>query len=162
HVAARVPGRADRAGRAAATLVWALPVVVVLGVVGAFVAGRPELAPAAVGAAIGVLGAGLGVSAVSSAVLVYRVPAAGANPYAVEPGTLGASLVAQLVTSVVTAVLCAPVLGAHAAALWWRPGPARLTLAVGLLGGAGALVAGVVLGGRAFDQRAVRLLAALR
>lgn len=162
HVAARVPGRADRAGRAAATLVWALPVVVVLGVVGAFVAGRPELAPAAVGAAIGVLGAGLGVSAVSSAVLVYRVPAAGANPYAVEPGTLGASLVAQLVTSVVTAVLCAPVLVAHAAALWWRPGLAWLTLAVGLLGGAGALVAGVVLGGRAFDQRAVRLLAALR
>lgn len=162
HVAARVPGWADRAGRVAATAVWAVPVVVALGFVGALVGGRPDLAPAAVGAGLGVLGTGLGVSAVSSATLVYPVPAAGTNPYAVETGAVGASLVAQLVTSVATLVLCAPVLAVYAGALWWRPALAWPTLAVGLLGGAAVLAGGVVLGGRLLDQRAVRLLTALR
>ncbi|WP_225753983.1 hypothetical protein [Actinotalea sp. Marseille-Q4924] len=161
HVVSQVPGWADRAGRAAATLVWAAPVLVVVAVAGAVVAGRADLAPASVGAAVGVLGAGLAVSAVSSAALVYPVPAPGASPYAAQAGSLGASLVAQLVTSLATAVVCLPVTALYLAALWWRPGLSWFVLAVGILGGAAALVGGVVVGGRVYEVRAVRLLASV-
>lgn len=161
HVVSRVPGWADRAGRAAATAVWAVPLLVVVGVAGALVGGRADLAPASVGAALGVLGAGLAVSAVSSAALVYPVPAAGASPYAAQAGSLGASLVAQLVTSLATAVACLPVTVAFLAALWWRPGLSWAVLVLGVLGGAALLVGGVVVGGRVYDARAVRLLARL-
>lgn len=161
HVVARVPGWADRAGRAGATLVWALPLVVGVGVLGALVSGRPELAPASVGAAVYVLGAGLAVSAVSSATLVYPVPAPGASPYATQVGALGASLVAQLVTSLATAALCLPVTALYAVVLWWEPGLAWAVLVAGLLGGAGLVAAGVAVGGQVYDTRAVRLLARL-
>jgi ABC-2 type transport system permease protein len=161
HVVSRVPGWADRAGRAAATAVWAAPLVVVVGVTGAVVAGRADLAPASVGAALGVLGAGLAVSAVSSAALVYPVPAPGASPYAAQAGSLGASLVAQLATSLATAVACLPVTALFAAAVWWRPGLSWAVLALGSIGGVILLVGGVVVGGRVYEARAVHLLTRL-
>nr|WP_297423199.1 ABC transporter permease [uncultured Actinotalea sp.] len=161
HVVSHVPGWADRAGRAVATAVWAVPLLVAVGVAGALVGGQPDLAPASVGAALGVLGAGLAVSAVSSAALVYPVPAPGASPFAAQAGSLGASLVAQLVTSCATAVACLPVTALFLAALWWRPALSWAVLGFGVLGGAGLLTAGVVLGGRVYEARAVGLLARL-
>lgn len=161
HVAAHVPGWADRLGRSAATLVWALPTTVVLGLIGVWVSGRWELAPAALGAGVGVLLGGLAVSAVASALLPYPVPAAGANPYAAQMGAVGATLVAQLVSSAGTFVLCAPVLGLYAASVWWRPGLAPLTAVVGVVGGVVVLALAVWVGGRLYDARAPRLLARL-
>ena len=161
HVAARVPGWADRLGRVAATLVWAVPVTVVVSIAGALVAGRPDLAGAAVGAALGVLCAGLAVSAVFSSALPYPVPSPGANPFASQMGALGASMVAQLVTSAATLALCLPLIGLYAAALWSGPAYAVLTLVVGVLGGALILAGGVVAGGRVYDARAARVLVRL-
>ena len=161
HVAAHVPGWSDRLGRALATLVWALPLTVGLGLLGVWVSGRWELAAAAVGAGVGVLLAGLAVSAVASALLPYPVPAAGANPYAAQMGAVGATLVAQAASSAGTFVLCGPVLGLYAASVWWRAELAPLTAAVGLVGGAALLALAVWLGGRVYDARAPRLLARL-
>lgn len=161
HVAAHVPGWADRLGRTMATLVWAAPLVIVVALAGAGVGGRWDLAPAAVGMGIGVLCAGLGVSAVASAVFPYPVAEAGGNPYSAQMGAVGASLVAQLVSSMATLIACLPVSIAYAAALWWRPSVAGVTLAVGLVVGAVTLAGGVVLGGRLYDARAPRLLARL-
>lgn len=161
HVAAHVPGWADRLGRAAATLVWALPTTVLLGLVGVWVSGRWELAPAALGAGVGVLLGGLAVSAVASALLPYPVPAAGANPYAAEMGAVGATLVAQVASSAATFVVSAPVLVLYAASLWWRDGLAPVTAVVGVVGGAAALALAVWVGGRLYDTRAPRLLARL-
>ncbi|MBO1751700.1 hypothetical protein J4G33_07780 [Actinotalea sp. BY-33] len=161
HVVAGVPGWADRAGRTLATLAWSVPVVVGVAVVGSMVAGRVDLLPASLGAGLGVLCGGLAVSAVASGALIYPVPAAGANPYAAQMGAVGASLVAQLVTSVATLALCVPVLVAFGAAMWWEPAMAWVTLGVGVLGGALVLGAGVAQGGRVYDARSVRLLARL-
>ena len=161
HVSAAVPGWADRLGRSAATLVWALPVTVLVAIVGAAVADRPDLTVAAVGASVGVLSAGLAVSALLSSVLPYPVPAPGANPYAAQMGAVGASLFAQVVTSAATMTLSVPVLVCYAAALWWEPAMATATLLVGLVGGAAVLGAGVVLGGRVYDLRASRVLVRL-
>lgn len=161
HLAAHVPGWADRLGRAAATVVWALPVTVVLGVVGVWVSGRWELAPAALGAGVGVLLGGLAVSAVVSALLPYPVPAAGANPYAAQMGAVGATLLAQAASSAGTFLVCAPVLALYAASVWWRPELAAVTAVVGVLGGLLVLAGAVWLGGRVYDARAPRLLARL-
>jgi ABC-2 type transport system permease protein len=161
HVAAHVPGWADRLGRTMATLLWAAPLTVAVSLVGAVVAGRWDLAPSAVGLGVGVLCGGLGVSAVVSAVLPYPVAEAGANPYAAQMGAVGASLVAQLVSSVATWIACAPVLVLYALSLWSRPSLAPITLLVGLVGGVLTLAAAVVLGGRVYDARAPRLLGRL-
>lgn len=161
HVAAHVPGWADRLGRTLATFVWAAPVVLLVSLVGAALAGRWELAPAAVGLGFGVLCGGLAVSAVASALLPYPVPEAGANPYAAEMGAVGATMVAQLVSSMATLVVCAPVGALYALSLWVQDSLAGVTLVVGLVGGVLTLAAGVVLGGRVYDGRAPRLLARL-
>jgi ABC-2 type transport system permease protein len=94
-------------------------------------------------------------------VLPYPVPEAGANPYAAQMGAVGASLVAQLVSSLATLVICTPVLVLYAASLWWRTSTAGVTLVVGVVGGLVTLAAAVVLGGRVYDARAPRLLARL-
>lgn len=161
HVAAHVPGWADRLGRAVATLVWAVPMTMALGLVGVWISGRWDLAPAALGAGVGVLLGGLAVSAVASAVLPYPVPGAGANPYAAQMGAVGATLVAQVASSAGTFVLSAPVLGLYAVSVWWRPELAALTAVVGVVGGGVVLALAVWVGGRLYDARAPRLLARL-
>lgn len=161
HVAAHVPGWADRLGRTMATLVWALPTTVVLGLVGVWMSGRWELAPAALGAGVGVLLGGLAVSAVASALLIYPVPAAGANPYAAQMGAVGATLLAQVASSAGTFLVSAPVLALYAASVWWRPELAGATAVVGVVGGAVTLALAVWFGGRVYDARAPRLLAHL-
>ena len=162
HVVAAVPGRADRWGRAVAVLRWALPVTVVVAVVGALAGGRLDLAPAAVGASVGLLGVGLGVSAVLSPVLPYPVPRAGANPFAAPVGAIGASMLAQAVASAATGAAGLPVVLGLVAVLWWSPVLSWPLLVLGAVWGAGALVLGVNLGGRIYDGRQVWLLSRLR
>ena len=161
HLTAHVPGWADRLGRTLSTFVWAAPVVVTVSLIGAMVVDRWDLAGAAVGLGVGVLCGGLAVSAVASALLPYPVPEAGANPYAAQMGAVGATLVAQLVSSMATMVVCAPVAALYALSLWLQPGLAVATLLVGVVGGLATLAAGVILGGRVYDGRASRLLVRL-
>lgn len=161
HVVAAVPGRADRLGRLLATAAWAGPATTAVGVASAWVAGRPDHAPASVGASLGVLGVGLAVSAVFSPLLPYPVPAAGENPYSAQVGALGASMLAQLVTSGATLLACSPVLVLYALALWWEPGLSVAVLLSGIAVGVGAAVVGVRSGGRVYDARARQVLVRL-
>ncbi len=162
HVAAGVPGHADRWGRAVGTVLWALPVSVAVAIVGAVVAGRVDLAPAAVGATVGLLGAGLAVSAVLSPVLPYPVPEAGGNPFSAQIGAVGASMVAQAVSSAATGVLGLPVIVVLALALWWSPALAWPLLVLGVAWGVGVLALGIRVGGQVYDRRQVWLLARMR
>ncbi len=162
HVSAGLPGVADRAGRVIALAVWAVPLIVGLAVGGAWLAGRWDLLAASLGLALGLFGAGLGVAMVSSVVLPYPAPRAGDSPFSTETGAVGASLVAQFVSTGVTGALAVPVV-----VLFWltatrEPGLGGVTLAVGLLGGAAVLGAGIVLGGRVLDARGAQLLARMR
>lgn len=163
HVASGLPGAADRLGRVLALLVWALPVVLALAVGVPLLAGRADLLAPVLGLALGLLGCGLGVSMVASVLLPYPAPRAGDSPFATEPGSVGASLLAQLVATLATGVLVAPVSG-----LFWLAvsrGSAVLGLVTGLtglLGGGAVLAAGTVLGGRLLDARGARVLARLR
>ena len=161
HLSARVRGEDDRRGRTAAVLGWSLPAVVAVSVAGALVAGRPDQVATVVGAACGLLASGLAVSAVTSALLVYPVPAPGASPFAAGTGSIGISMGAQLVASAATFLVSVPVLVCAGFALaGWSSGPAA-TAVVGMLGGALALAVGVRVGGRVLDARGARILAGL-
>jgi len=165
HVASGLPGRADRVGRAAALLVWALPLLLVAAVVAAALDGRWWLLPATTGTALALLGGGVGVSAVASAATPYPVPEPGANPFATPRGATVATLLAQLVTTVVTTVVALPAGALGVAALVTdRPGLAVALswgcLVVGLAIGAGAAAGGVLAGAGVFERRGPQLVAA--
>jgi len=158
HVTSGMRGIDDRRGRARGTLVWAVPVVVGGSVAGSAVADRWDLLPASLGAGLGLLTVGLGVSAVASVLLAYPAPRAGASPFAAETGGIGASMAAQLVSSVATTVLALPVLIGFVLAWWWSPTAGWVTLGVGVVGGGALLRSAVDLGGRALDTRWAALL----
>jgi len=154
-------GRQVMIGRVQAVLLWALPAVLLAA--GALLtwAGRWDLAPGLIGACLGSLGATLGIAAVTSVALPYRAPAPGENPFGAQVGSLGASIVAQLVSgSAMVAILpfvTLPfVLSLTVDARWgW------LALATGTMLGAAACISGVLAAGTIYDRRSGRLLAAV-
>lgn len=154
-------GRSVLTGRTQAVLVWAVPLITVASIGVLAWTGRWESAPGLIGATVGALGLTLGISALTSVVLPYRAPAPGANPFGAEVGSVGASLVAQLVSGIAMLaalpIVTIPfVLSLTVAPLWgW------LALVTGVaLGGCGA-VAGVRFAGTLYDRRSGRLLAAI-
>ncbi|MDD9206197.1 hypothetical protein PU560_06905 [Georgenia sp. 10Sc9-8] len=164
HLTTGISGRHDRLGRMLGAALWMVPAVTLVAVLGAGWSGRWDLLPATLGTGLGLLGAGLAVSAVASAALVYPVQPPGSSPFSSSglSGHVGLTLLAQALTSVVATVLSGPVLvlGVLALAVDPRWGWAALTL--GLVGGAGLLAGGVVYGGRVLDSRGPLLLGTMR
>lgn len=154
-------GGAVMRGRFGAVVVWSLPVVVVSGVATAAWAGHWALAPAVVGAAVGALGTSLGVAAITSALLPYRVPAPGDNPFSAEVGSVGAGIVGQLASSAATLVLLPLVIVpcVLAVAVDGRWGVIACVGGLGL--GTAAYFYGLTMAGRLYDARSGRLLAAV-
>ncbi|WP_061964061.1 hypothetical protein [Demequina aurantiaca] len=148
-------------GRMSAIVAWALPATLVACAAIVAWSGLWQVAPALVGACVGVLGLTLGVSAVSSVVFPYRAPAPGENPLGAEVGSVGAGLVAQLVSSAATVVLLPLVIAPLVLALAVDPRWAWLACIAGLALGPAAYIAGVRLAGRAYDSRAGKLLGAV-
>lgn len=162
HLLTGVRGRDDRAGRAAGLLVWAAPLVVVLAVVGAVLAGRPELAPACVGAGLGMLLGGTGASAVTGALLPYPVVEAGGNPFQTNAGGGVQALVAQFGTMLAATTVGLPGLLGLVLSAAWTDVLVWPTLVVGTAVGAAGLVAGIAVGGGIVDRRGPEILAGVR
>ncbi|MEJ5944875.1 hypothetical protein WDZ17_06145 [Pseudokineococcus basanitobsidens] len=170
HLAAGVRGVEDRAGRAGALLVLALPLVLLVTVLGVVLAtrGAPPGADAAgrlaavAGVAVALLLAGTAASSVVSAVRPYPVQAAGENPFSQPSGAAVPAFVAQTLCLLATALLALPavVAGVLAAVLAPALGPLALLAAVVL--GALELREGVRRGGALVDRRGPELLAAVR
>lgn len=162
-LATGISGRADRLGRLLAAASVSVPMVLVVAVATTLIAGVPEDLPALLGGSFGILLAGLGVSAVSSAMIVMPVAAAGDSPFKSVPGQsflMGISIFAVMGA---TAVLAAPALVLTVIALVTSSALfGWLSLLTGLVVGVAAIWAGVVLGGRAFDRSGPELLARIR
>ena len=154
-------GRPIMRGRIRATLVWALPVAAVAIALAAFLGKRWDLVPAEIGAVAGVLGTSLGVSAVSSVALPYRAPAPGQNPFAAEIGSVGAGLLAQLVSSVAAWIVAVPVTFPLVAAIRWDSRFGWLGLVFGTATGVAVLAAATSWAGRLYDRKSGRLLQAV-
>ncbi|WP_432562476.1 hypothetical protein [Kineococcus sp. SYSU DK003] len=159
HVTTGLRGRDDRAGRVLAALVWQLPVLLVVSVGGALLAGRADLLPAVLGAALASIGAALGVSSVASALVPYPAPAPGANPFQTPRGAGAATVAVQFGTSLATSLLAAPALVpavlAHLGLTWagW------IALVLGLACAVAWPWLGIVQGGAVLDRRAPEVLA---
>lgn len=158
HVITGVRGTADRAGRLLGFGLLAVPVTAVLCVATCLLAGRLDLLPASLGAALGLTAIAAGSGAWVGGFLPGRAPAPEANPFG--RGSAGGvqSLLAMMIMSPITLILGAPALGFAIAAIW-NPALGWVSLVLGLVIGALALWGGAVLGGRLLDRRWPEVLA---
>ena len=157
HVAAPVPGAADRWGRCVPPLLLGVPVVFVFAPLFAMWSGIDGVLPALIGVSIGLLLTGLGVSSVVSAVGAYPAARPGAGPFD-QPPTLGARAGwAQSLALLAIPAFMAPALFVA----WWGFTEPAWFMVAGIAGaatGLGMLLLGIVVGGRAFRRRAPELL----
>jgi ABC-2 type transport system permease protein len=171
HLSSGVRGVDDRVGRAAALATFAVPSVIVIAVLSAVLLGSARDLPALFGISVGVLLAGLAVVSVSSASIVVPVVRAGRNPFTAQPGSGMTAIVGSYAVSAVTAGIASPAVALGVASLVLASGGATsglaavlgwLSLAVGVLWGAGSLAIGVRVGGRILDRTGPALLARMR
>lgn len=146
-------------GRLLATVGWAAPTVVVMCVVAAAITDRWDALPAVGLVALGVLGVGLGIASISSILLPYRVPAPGESPFGAEPGTIGASLGAQVASSLVTGVAVPLVVAPLVAAFVWGGPWWFVSAAMGLVSGVAGVWGGTRIAGALYERRQGRLIA---
>ncbi len=162
HISTGVSGRADRAGRVLGCIVFALPTVLLATVLPCLLMGRADLLPVLLGVSLGTLLSGLGLSSVVSARYTYNVPLPGENAFKTPPGSGGRTALVQGLGMLAQVVIVLPVLGlALAAVITGSTLLSWLTLAAGILLGAGLLAAGIRIGGRWLDRRAPELLVAV-
>ncbi|WP_431804109.1 hypothetical protein [Microbacterium sp. bgisy203] len=162
-LASPIRGWEDRWGRVLGAAGVGIPLVVAIAVVTLAIAGRLGLLPAVLGASLGLLLVGYGVTAVSSALIVTPVAAPGDSPFKTVPGQTFVSGLLVFVVIGVSAVLAAPALVVAAISL--TTGDAALAwvaLAVGILTGVAVVVAGVLLGGRTLERTGPDLLVRIK
>ncbi|WP_405372610.1 MULTISPECIES: hypothetical protein [unclassified Microbacterium] len=158
-VAAGAPGRSDRLGRTLGAASIGIPLVIVLAVVSAVVPGEATRLPAVLGASLALLLAGYGVCAVSSALIVTPVAAAGDSPFKSVPGQN--ALTGALVFVAWGAVMALSLPALVLAGIWMTTGGAVWawsSLATGVIVGGAVAVIGVIVGGRLLDRRGPDLL----
>lgn len=162
HVTTAVKGVHDRAGRALACGLLALPLVMAAAIIPPVVVGRPGDAVALVGLTLGGLLSSLGVASVASARWTYAVVQPGENPFKSPPGAGVRAALTQLATmGVATLVLIPEIALAITYFVTDRGLFAWLTVAVGVVAGVLLLTIGIRLGGRWFDTRMPELMQAV-
>lgn len=163
QLAAGVRGVHDRLARAMALLIIAVPSVVIVQIVVAVIIGRTADLVALLGLSLGALLVATAVISVSSARLVVPVARAGRNPFSSPAGAATTSILASYAVLAAIVVLDLPVIVVGIAALVQQSTMlGAITLALGLVGGAGTLVVGIFLGGRLLDASGPAVLADLR
>ncbi|WP_217182861.1 hypothetical protein [Streptomyces sp. AC495_CC817] len=158
HILTGVSGTADRLGRLLGFAIIAVPLTVVLCVVSCLLAGRMDLLPGSLGAALGLGAVSAGAGAWAGSFLPGRAPAPEANPFGRGSSGGVQSLIAMAVMSPITLILGGPALGLAIAAIW-VPALGWASLACGLLLGAATVWGGAVLGGRVLARRWPQVLA---
>ena len=160
QLANSVPGWADRWGRVLAVLVIAVPVEALAVAGSLWATGRWDATPAVVGMTLGVLLVSCGLASIMSVLFVYPVPAAGENPFTAPTGGAALNMATQLVGWLALVLCVSPLLVTGTVAVARHSTVLGLVcLALGVLGGAGAVWAGVVLGGRRLDLTGPDLMA---
>lgn len=163
HVSKAVPGRADRLGRAAALLTFAVPAIVIVALGSAAFEGDWLPATGILGLSLGMLLSGVAVCAVTSARFVFPVPEPGDNPFRSRPGSNISLLGPTFAAWGIIAVLCLPEIVLFVMSLVTRDAIfGWAALVVGVVLGGVLVAVGVRVGGRVLDARAPELLLQLR
>lgn len=158
HILTGVGGGADRAGRLLGFGLIAIPVTVALCVATCLLAGRPDLLPGSLGAALGLTAIAAGAGAWVGSFLPGRAPAPEANPFGRGSSGGVQSLLAMIIIGPITLALGAPAFGFAIAAIW-NPALGWVSLTFAILLGGLALWGGTVLGGKILDRRWPEVLA---
>lgn len=154
-----IRGRADRLGRVLGAACLGVPLVVIVSVVVSVLGDRAEYLPAVLGGSLGLLLAGYGVTAVSSALITTPVAAPGDSPFKTVPGQTFVSGLLVFVVLGACFVVAAPALGlALAAVSTAGPDLGWIALLVGIVVGIAATAVGVVVGGRTLERTGPDLL----
>ncbi len=162
HLITGLPGRADRAGRQLALLLWATPVISVATVAGCWLSGHLRLVPGMIGVSLASLFGALAAAGVGGALVPYPMPEAGANPFRANAGGSVRVLLAQAACGALAfSATMPPAIAVLIAATVWPPA-VWLALPIGVLLGGGVLWLGIVTGGSILDQRGPEILAAVR
>jgi ABC-2 type transport system permease protein len=103
-------------------------------------------------------GAGLGVSSIASALIIYPVALPGESPLKMKTGMMGSQMLSQLGSMMIAGLFATPV------CLWGlsvRGGQAWLMCAAGFAWGFALIIGGVILGGIIMDARGPSILSSL-
>ncbi len=158
-----ITGRDDRLGRMLGAATVSVPLVLIIDVATVAIAGRWDLLPAVLGASLALTLVGLGVSAVSSALLVVPTPAPGDSPFKRVPGSTFSMFLAFLLCWGLVAVVSLPaVVPAIISTVTGSATAGWLALGIGPCWASRSSWSGSSCGGRTFDASAPRLLAQLR
>ncbi|NYE20738.1 hypothetical protein [Microbacterium immunditiarum] len=158
-----VSGRADRWGRLVGAASVGVPAVIFVSTVTTAIAGTWGQLPAVLAAALAILLGGYGVSAVSSALIVVPVPAAGDSPFKTVPGqTFVNGLLVFLVLGLTIALSAPAIVLAIVSTLMSSALLGWIALVVALVVGAGIIVGGVLVGGRTLERTGPDLLARIK
>lgn len=158
HVSSAVSGISDRIGRLVPVVLVSVPVLAIAIPLALVIHGDWTPLPALVGVSAALLGAGLGLSSVSSALSPYPVSRPGDGPFQ-QPQTAGRSgFLAQATVLFGALAAASPVIVTAWIAITADPSEGSTALWSGLGIGVGMLVVGVVLGGLAFQRRGSALM----
>jgi len=159
HLASGVRGWQDRLGRVLGQAVWAIPMLVVIGVVVPLIMNAPDRIVACLAAMAGLYLSSVGVSSVFSALIIYPVALPGESPLRMKTGMMGSQMLSQMGCLLISGALGLPVCVWAVFATGWQ---APLALFVAILWGLGMLALGVYLGGRVMDSRGPAILQTLK
>ena len=157
HILVGVSGRDDRAGRALANGVIAVPLAIILPLAACAVFGVWEQAAASLAIVLGATLMSLGITSWLGVYMPGRAPKPGASPFG-KGSSGGVQAFLQMGAALlIVGALMLPVIGALIGALW-LPWLAWVALTLATAGGVAVLVAGIRIGGRALDRRAPEVL----
>ncbi|RLP76487.1 ABC transporter permease [Mycetocola tolaasinivorans] len=158
HITSGVSGLADRVGRILPVLALGVILIAIGAPLSVSLGGVPEMLPALIGVAGGLLLTGLGLASYFSARTPYPAVQPGDSPFLQPQAGGGYSARVQSVSLIGTLVLSAPAitlgvlaaLGSSQAALW--------ALAAGLGVGVIVLILGILAGARYYDRHTAELM----
>ncbi|MCL1907511.1 MAG: hypothetical protein FWG08_06335 [Propionibacteriaceae bacterium] len=158
HLTSGVRGWQDRLGRVLASVVVMGPLVLVVGIAVPWFLYSGSVVPNVVGAMIVLYAAGLGVSSIFSAWIVYPVALPGESPLKMRTGMMGAQMLSQFGSLTIAGLLALPVCLWAIVARGWM---SWIVLAVGVVWGGILMAAGVFLGGKLTESRGPTILSIL-
>ncbi|WP_378147334.1 transporter [Cnuibacter sp. UC19_7] len=162
HLIDGVRGRDDRLGRVGAAALIAVPLTLVVAILGVGLTGEWSRLPALLGLSLGALLTGYGAASVSSARFVMAVKQAGDNPFKSTPGAGFTQGLQTFAVWGIVLLLLSPAIVLTVLDLVIGPVFGWFALLAGLVIGIVVLIIGIRVGGRLLESTGPTLLAQLK
>ena len=159
HLASGVKGWQDRLGRAIGEAVWAIPLLVAIGIAVPLIMGASHRIVPVMAAMMSLYLSSLGIASIFSALIIYPVALPGESPLKMKTGMMGSQMLSQMGCMLASGIVGLPVCVWAIFATGWQ---AWVALLASIVWGAGVLTAGIILGGKVMDWRGPAILQTLK